>query len=148
MTLADLNGKVWIADFFYSTCPGPCPMLSSRLSGLQAQLGNDDRVRLVSISSDPEKDTPEVLTQYATRFHATDRWLFLTGTKPAIHDLAFQGFKLPIAGNPAGAEPIIHSTRLVLVDQAGAVRALYEGVGDDSTAQIIRDIRRLLATKP
>jgi protein SCO1/2 len=148
VTLADLKGKVWVADFFYSTCPGPCPMLSSRLSSLQDKLGADDRIRLVSISSDPEKDTPEILQQYAARFRATERWLFLTGPKQAIHDLAFTGFKLPIAETPAGAEPIIHSTRLVLVDQTGAVRAVYEGIGSDSTEQIVRDVRRLLESKP
>ncbi|MGB8167811.1 MAG: SCO family protein [Chthoniobacteraceae bacterium] len=146
--LADLKGKVWVADFFYSTCPGPCPMLSSRLSELQEHVGNDERVRLVSISTDPEKDTPEVLRQYAQRFHASERWLFLTGPKAAIQELALNGFKLPFAENPAGPEPIIHSTRLVLVDQAGTIRGLYEGADKDSAARLMRDLHRLLDSKP
>ena len=148
VSLRDLNGKVWVADFFYSTCPGPCPMLTSRLSEVQKQLGADDRVRLVSNSADPEKDTPEVLRQYATKFHASDRWLFLTGSKDAIRDLAQNGFKLPVAEMPGAAEPITHSTRLVLVDQTGTIRGLYEGVGGDGPGTLVRDIHRLLETKP
>lgn len=145
--LADLKGKVWVADFFYSTCPGPCPMLSSRLSDLQKTFGDDDRIRLVSISADPEKDTPEVLQKYAEKFHANARWLFLTGAKEAVKSLAFENFKLPFAEQPGAAEPIVHSTRLILIDQTGTVRGLYEGVGDTDPAHLIRDIRLLLNSK-
>jgi protein SCO1/2 len=149
VTLADLKGKVWMADFFYTTCPGPCPMLSSRLSDIHRQIGGDDRVRLVSISTDPEKDTPEVLKLYAEKFKASDRWLFLTGKKSAIYDLATKGFKLPIAEDRTNAkEPITHSTRLILVDQSGAIRGLYEGVGAEGPERIVRDVRRLLEGKP
>lgn len=148
VTAADLVGKVWVADFFYSTCPGPCPMLSSRLSEVQRQIGNDDRVRLVSISTDPEKDTPAVLRQYAQRFAASERWLFLTGEKDAIRELALKGFKLPFAETPNGPEPIIHSTRLILVDQTGMIRGFYEGAGDVLPDELIRDLRRLLDARP
>jgi protein SCO1/2 len=148
VTLADLKGKVWVADLFYSTCPGPCPMLSSRLSEVQKAVGNDDRVRLVSISTDPEKDTPAVLRQYAEKFQASERWLFLTGSKSAIRDLALHGFKLPFAETPGTPEPIIHSTRLILVDQTGAIRGLYEGAGDEGPERLVRDLRRLLDSKP
>lgn len=144
LTLADLKGKVWVADFFYSTCPGPCPMMKSRLSEVHKQLAGDDRVRLVSISTDPAKDTPEVLQQYAAKFGADERWLFATGEKAAIFELALRGFKLPLAENPGATEPIIHSTRLVLVDQSGTVRGTYESVGAEDTASLLRDLRRLL----
>ena len=148
VTLADLRGKVWIADFFYSSCPGPCPMLSSRLSNLQKAIGADDRVRLVSISTDPEKDTPAVLRQYAERFQAGPNWLFLTGPKAAIQDLARNGFKLPFAEDPTAAEPITHSTRLILVDHTGAIRGLYEGAGEEGPERLLGDLRRLLKTQP
>lgn len=148
VTLADLRGKVWVADFFYSACPGPCPMLSSRLSEVQKQVSADDRVRLVSISTDPEKDTPAVLRQYAEKFQAGARWLFLTGSKAAIHDLARNGFKLPFAEDPAAAEPITHSTRLILVDQHGMIRGLYEGTSEEGSERLLHDLRRLLDSKP
>jgi len=145
VTLADFKGKVWIADFFYSTCPGPCPMLSSRLSAMQRTIGPDDRIRLVSISTDPERDTPEVLRQYAAKFHATDRWLFLTGTKESIRSLAFDNFKLPFSEQPGAVEPIIHSTRLILIDQTGTIRGLYDGIGKGDADQLARDVRTLLS---
>ncbi len=144
---ADLAGKVWVADFFYTTCPGPCPMLSSRLSAVQAALGDAPDVRLVSISVDPVKDTPAVLQQYAEKFKAGERWLFCTGDKDAIYDLARAGFKLPIADAPAKGGLITHSTRLILVDQTGTVRGFYEGGTEASVQEIVRDIARLRAEK-
>lgn len=143
-----LKGKVWIADFFYTTCPGPCPMLSSRLSALQEQLAGKDDVRLVSISLDPEKDTPEVLQAYATKFKAGANWLFFTGEKAKIHDLAMKGFKMSAVEDRTQAEPIVHSTKLVLVDRSGTVRGFYEGVGADDTTKLLADIDRLLQEKP
>jgi protein SCO1/2 len=142
--LADLSGKVWVADFFYTTCPGPCPMLSSRLSDVQKALGNEPGVRLVSISVDPEKDTPDVLKKYAEAFKANERWLFLTGQKDAIYSLAREGFKLPLADAPSEGGAIIHTTRLILVDKAGVVRGFYEGGNETGVVDLIRDMRRLL----
>jgi cytochrome oxidase Cu insertion factor (SCO1/SenC/PrrC family) len=143
----DLAGKVWVADFFYTTCPGPCPMLSSRLSEVQKALGGEKDLRLVSISTDPEKDTPEVLKLYAERFQATDHWFFLTGPKDDIFVLARDGFKLPIAEAPGPGEQMSHSTRLILVDRQGMIRGFYEALDEASTAHLVRDIRTLLAEK-
>jgi protein SCO1 len=145
---ADLLGKVWVADFFYTTCPGPCPMLSSRLSAMQEKLGNRADVRLVSISLDPEKDKPEVLKQYAEKFKAGPNWLFLTGDKETTYSLVQTGFKLAIAEERNNPEPITHSTKLVLIDREGWVRGFYEGVGQDQTEQMIKDVDKLLAEKP
>ena len=148
MSRADLAGKVWVADFFYTTCPGPCPMMTSRLSGLQEKLGNQPDVRLVSISLDPEKDTPDVLREYAAKFKAGPDWLFFTGEKAAIRTLSEKGFKLAAVEERNNPEPIIHSTKLVLVDRSGWVRGVYDAIGADQTARIVADIERLLAEKP
>ena len=147
LRLADPAGKVWVADFFYTTCPGPCSMLSSRLSDVQKALGEEPGARLVSISVDPEKDTPEVLKIYAEKFKASERWFFCTGPKDAIYSLARDGFKLPIADAPAEGGMIAHSTRLILVDQTGHVRGFYEGGTESSVGALVRDIRRLLEEK-
>jgi len=147
LRLADLAGKVWVADFFYTTCPGPCPMLSSRLSDVQKALGEEPGARLVSISVDPEKDTPAVLKVYAEKFQASERWLFCTGPKEVIYSLARDGFKLPIADAPTEGGMISHSTRLILVDQTGHVRGFYEGGTESSAQELVRDIRRLLEEK-
>jgi protein SCO1/2 len=148
VTQADLRGKVWVADFFYTTCPGPCPMLTSRLSELQNVTSNLPDVRLVSISTDPAKDTPEILQQYAKRFDAGENWLFLTGEKEPIFDLANKGFKLAVVEDGSAEEPITHSTKLVLVDQTGMIRGFYEGVGEENTDRLVADIERLLRERP
>jgi len=140
----DLRGKVWVADFFYTSCPGPCPMMASRLSALQGQLTGKNNVRLISISLDPEKDTAEVLQQYAQRFNAGPNWLFLRGDRDATYALAQQGFKLAVADVRNSPEPITHSTKLVLVDQRGWVRGFYDGVGEDQSAKLVGDVDQLL----
>jgi protein SCO1/2 len=144
---SQMTGKLWVVDFFYSSCPGPCPMLSSRLSDIHKQLKNEPQVGFLSISSDPEKDTPEILSVYAKKFAADNRWSFLTGQKQAVYKLANEGFKLSLQEVVGAPEPISHSTRLALVDHEGWVRGFYEGVGADSekaAPRLIEDIRELL----
>jgi protein SCO1/2 len=104
-------------------------------------------VRLVSLTSDPESDTPEVLREYAQRYAASERWLFLTGPKPAVYALANEGFKLGLAEDPKAREPITHSTKLALIDRQGTVRGFYDGLGGD-VSRIVADIRRLEQEKP
>ena len=105
VTLADLRGKVWIADFIYTHCTDTCPLQSAEMARLQADFGAQAYVRLVSITVDPAQDTPEVLTEYATRFGADrERWLFLTGQKRAIYTLAQKGFMLSVE-DPGEAVP-------------------------------------------
>lgn len=143
LTTADLRGKVWVADFFYTSCPGPCPMLSSRLQEVHVKTRGWNDVMLVSISTDPAKDTPEVLQQYAKRFGADQRWRFVTGGKQQIFDLANKGFKLSVTEDGSATEPITHSTKLVLVDKNGTIRGFYDGLEDSDSGRLIRDIDRL-----
>jgi protein SCO1/2 len=136
---------VWVADFFYTTCPGPCPMLTSRLSELHRATKLMTGVAFVSISADPEKDTPEVLGKYAEKFAADERWLFLTGAKDAVYGLANQGFKLGLSEDPANErEPVTHSTKLVLVDRNASVRGFYEGLTPEGVRRLLSDIEVLL----
>ena len=98
ITLADLRGKVWIANFIYTHCTDTCPLQSAQMAQLQEGWKTEPDVRLVSITVDPEQDTPEVLSEYANRFGADrDRWLFLTGEKRALYALAVEGFRLSVA---------------------------------------------------
>src|SRR6266403_4916155 len=119
---AQLRGKIWIADFIYTTCPGPCPMISTRMSELQKPLEKTD-VHLVSFSVDPIRDTPEVLRSYAERLHTEPkRWDFLTGRKSAIYNLSHNDFKLAVSDGSDEAGMPVHSTRMVLVDRHGQIR--------------------------
>lgn len=139
-------GKIWVVDFFYTACPGPCPALTSRLSEVHRTFAGEGQVGFLSISSDPEKDQPPVLKKYAEKFGADERWIFLTGQVNSIFSLANQGFKLSLTRTEGGAEPVTHSTRMVLIDRAGWVRGFYEGVGEDSSAacRLLSDAIRLL----
>ena len=142
---ASLKGKVWVSDFFFASCPGACPMLSARMSALHQQFAGEDRLRFVSITTDPGHDTPEVLKEYAARFKADARWIFLTGDKTGIWKLSRDGFKLAVADAPGEKEIIAHSTRIVLIDKNGQARGFYDGIGDDRPNKIAEDIRKLLA---
>jgi len=145
---AQLSGKIWIADFIYTTCPGPCPMISSRMSELQKPLQKTD-VHLVSFSVNPEKDTPEVLRGYADKLQAEPgRWDFLTGAKPAIYKLSHDGFKLAVSdGRDAQGIPV-HSTRMVLVDRHGQIRGYYDATEPEAITKLLADTNHLLREQP
>ncbi len=136
-----LLGKIWIADFVYSTCPGPCPMISSRMGELQKPLRDTD-VQLVSFSVDPQHDTPAVLRDYAAKLNAQPgRWHFLTGDKDTIYRLSRDGFKLAAAEGEAAVP--IHSTRLVLVDRSGEIRGYYDATDADAVTRLLADTNHL-----
>jgi protein SCO1/2 len=147
--LDQLKGHVWVANFFYTTCPGPCAALSARMGDVQKAVADFADVRLVSISSDPEKDTPEVLRGYAQTFQAGPRWFFLTGKKETIYELANKGFLLSLTEDPTNpTEPITHATRLVLIDRAGTIRGYYDGTTSEGIARLLAALKRLRADKP
>jgi len=145
---AQLAGKIWIADFIFTTCPGPCPMISSRMSELQKPLEKTD-VHLVSFTVDPEKDTPEVLRGYAEKLKAQPkRWDFLTGSRPVIDELIRDGFKLAVSdGSEEGGMPV-HSTRVVLVDRYGTIRGYYDALAPDAVTKLLADANHLFREQP
>jgi cytochrome oxidase Cu insertion factor (SCO1/SenC/PrrC family) len=145
---AQLTGKIWIADFIFTSCAGPCPMISSRMSGLQKPLQKTD-VHLVSFTVDPEKDTPEILRGYAEKLHAGPaRWDFLTGSKSAIYDLSKNGFKLAAADGSQDEGVPVHSTRFVLVDRQGEIRGYYDATAPDAVTKLLADTSHLLREQP
>ncbi len=145
---ARLAGKIWIADFIYTTCPGPCPMISTRMSELQEPLEKTD-VHLVSFSVDPEKDKPEVLRGYAEKLRAdSKRWDFLTGPKSTIYKLSHDDFKLAVSDGSDEAGIPVHSTRMVLVDRHGEIRGYYEATAADAVTRLLADTTHLLREQP
>ncbi|MEX2299908.1 MAG: SCO family protein [Bryobacterales bacterium] len=146
VTLADLRGKVWVADFVFTHCAGPCPLLSSKMSRLQEAVADLEDVRLVSFSVDPERDTPEALAEYSNRYGAdAERWLFLTGRKEPLYQLIGKGFHLAVDDGGPGSGLITHSTRFVLVDRQGQIRGYYDGAEPGTVDEIVPDIQRLLS---
>ncbi len=150
-TLAGLRGKVWIADFIYTSCTDTCPLQSAEMAKLQEHWSNRPDLRFVSFSVDPERDTPQVLTRYAQHFKAdADRWLFLTGNKEQISRLVQEGFRLaatPALTGGADEDVILHSSRFVLIDRAGRIRGYYDGLDAAALQRLNKDALSLLSNR-
>jgi len=132
-----LDGHVWVADFIFTNCEGPCPRMSSHMHELQGKV--DSSVKLVSFSVDPERDTPAVLEEYGKRFSADDaHWIFLTGDATTLNMLDRDAFKL---GSLSAT--MDHSTRFVLIDRKGRIRGYYGIAEGDPAARLARDAARL-----
>lgn len=141
VTLDDLRGRPWVADFFFVGCQGPCPPLNRRMSQLQEELPSD--VRLVSFTLDPGNDTPAALLEYAKLYNADpDRWLFLTGDRAAIRSLVTQGFRQSAVDDPK--EMIIHSLRIVLVDAQGKIHTWAQYDDEPAMARLVSEAKRLV----
>jgi len=155
VTLADLQGKVWIADIVFTRCAGPCPRMTRQMASLQSALPKDSSARLVTLTTDPDFDTPEVLNKYAERFNADpNRWWFLTGEKQEIAALATEGLKLTgfLETKPEErinpADLFIHSTLFVVVDKQARLRGVFEtdsesGSWTNIQSELLETIRTL-----
>ena len=134
-----LLGHVWVADFIYTTCPGPCPMMSSQMHRVQTKTADMADVKLVSFTVDPAHDTPPVLAAYSRHFLAEPaRWSFLTGDASLLSDLGLNSFHLNAVDGS-----LSHSTRFVLVDRQMRIRAYYSTGDDDFMPQLLRDVHQL-----
>lgn len=144
--LDDLKGKVWLADIIFTRCPGPCAVMTKRMSELQALLSADLPVGFLSLTTDPDFDTPPIMTAYGKRFGVDPkRWQFLTGTKPEIAKVATTGLKLvgkekEEEARTAPNDLFIHSTVFALIDKQGRLRGVRETLatpaGEDETSVV------------
>ena len=139
-TLDNLKGNVWLADFIFTTCAGPCPIMTERMSTVQHDLIGIDKLQFVSFTVNPDYDTPEVLKKYAKRFDADiTSWSFVTGKYEQIQELIANGFKM---GDEE--EIVFHSTRFALVDHDGNLRGYYSGTEPKEHDNLTRDIYSLI----
>ena len=143
LSLGDLRGKVVAVTFIYATCADSCPLLTDKMVGMQKRLGRDfgPKVRFVSITVDPERDTLEILAQYA-RNHGVDPagWAFLTGTPSEIQDVER---RYGIYAKKTERGDVDHTFLTSIVDQRGILRVQYLGIRFDSE-EFLRDLRSLL----
>jgi protein SCO1/2 len=142
----DLLGETWIASFVFTSCNGPCPILSKNIETLQADLPAD--VSFVTFTIDPNYDTEERLRKYAKRFHADPkRWVFVRGEKGPLYDLLENGFQIVAAEDQSGplAERFIHTSKFVLVDASGEIRGYYFGDNPPALVRLKEDVYKLLA---
>lgn len=141
VTKADLLGHPWVVCFVFTKCAGPCLSVSGSMAKLQEALKDTD-VRLVTLTVDPKRDTPDVLKNYAEGFGAdSDRWLFLTGEKEKLHRLIMKDFLMPVQ-ELEGEErkegwEVLHTTNILLVDEKGVVQAKYDGKHLDQVEALI-----------
>ena len=146
--LAQLRGKVWIADFIYTTCTDTCPLQTAMMAKLQQEYAGKPEVQLVSITVDPERDTPQALALYADRHQADpERWYFLSGRREPIMQLIQQGFYLAVAAIPSDTDPggmIPHSPRFVLVDREARIRGYYDSRELEAFVRLKNDIDALV----
>jgi protein SCO1 len=144
--LADLKGKVWIADFIYTACPDICPPMSFNMSKLQEMAKKEkiDNIEFVSFSIDPAVDKPEVLTEYSKLFNADlKNWHFLTGYEQKdIEAFAMEHFKT-IVQKPSGEDYVMHQPYFYLINQEGKIQKLYNGNEEVPFEEIIDDIKTL-----
>jgi protein SCO1/2 len=150
ISLSDLTGNIWIVNFIYTNCPDTCPIQSAQMKQLQDDFTSEKELRLVSITVDPERDTPEVLTKYAARFGADPaRWFFLTGEKEAIYKLAQGGFRLgaveiPHEKRPESGATHTHSPRFVLVDREAEIRGYSVSTDPEDMKRLRDDLKKVL----
>jgi protein SCO1 len=135
-TLADLTNHVWVADIIFTRCAGPCPRMTGQMKSLQDLLPQNSNAKLVTLTTDPDNDTPEVLKRYGERFNADfKRWTFLTGTKNQIANLAGGSLKLSavpvkLEDQKSVADLFIHTTIFVVVDRQARLRGIFETGGE------------------
>ncbi|WP_373522575.1 SCO family protein [Aquiflexum sp.] len=145
---SEMNGKITIVDFFFTSCPSICPVMSTEMERVDDAFRNESDVQIYSISIDPEYDTPEVLASYAQKHLATpEKWFFLTGDKAEIYNLARCGFILPTLDGLGDPEEFIHSDKFVLVDDIGRIRGYYSGTKREEVDRLILETKILLHGK-
>lgn len=146
---SELQGSPWVADFIFTRCALSCPRMTERMLSLETM--QPIGLRRVSFSVDPDYDSPQVLQLYADSWGIADSdWLFLTGEKESIRQLVTAGFKLglddePPVGAASPEEPILHSTRFVLVDSAGAIRGYYDAFRPAELSRLALDYQAIAA---
>lgn len=149
-TNEDLRGHVWIANFIFTRCTGTCPTQTANMAKLQQKLLEANvvtkSVRLVSISVEPDHDSPQVLAQYARQYKADpNTWRFLTGDRAAVWKLSKEGFRLPVTNNPSDVGmPILHDSKLVLVDRMGRIRGYFDGLSLEGSVQLTKALKLVL----
>lgn len=142
VTKDDLRGHIWIADFIFTRCAGPCPLMTARMLEMQKALVKTPEVNLVSVTVDPAYDTPEVLKAYAeANFADPDRWKFLTGDKAVIEKLVTEGFMQHLSEE--NGEPV-HGTMFLIVDGNGMVRSARMLEDPELIPKVLMDTGNLL----
>ncbi len=146
VTRSDLDGKILVVDFLFTSCSLTCPAVNSQMAQIQQLTTNAPDVRLVSLTVDPRDDTPAVLEKYGERFGAnTNRWLFLTGHKSQLYDLIGTSFLPPDTNDAFSYMPgnFAHTERIAVVDSQGLLRGYFDGLNQNTATAVVNEITKL-----
>ena len=154
ITNTHLLGKIWVANFIFTRCTMSCPKMSAQMASLQNAYRGDPDIKLVSFSVDPEYDTEMILNEFAKSYSAEKgQWLFLTGSRNQIYSLAHDFFHLGAGqlsdkDKEMGAEEVLHSERFVLLNPQSQILGYYDGMSEQSMANLKSEIERLRKNIP
>ena len=142
----EMEGKVWVVDFFFTTCPTICPTMTKNMQKLNAATKDlHDELQFISISINPQHDTPSILKRYREHYKATaSNWQFLTGKEAETHQLGIENFQIFAGRDEESEGGYAHSGAFTLVDKEGYVRGVYLGTDEKQVIQLEKDIRKLL----
>jgi protein SCO1/2 len=151
ITNEDVKGKVYVAEYFFATCKGICPRMNEAMERVYKAYRGNKNVLLLSHTVDPIKDTPQALKQYSLRFDADpNQWLFLTGDKKKLYDMARYSYLISAQDDTAGVsidQDFIHDKHVSLIDGYGRVRGFYDALEPGDVNKLIGDIGELLKEK-
>lgn len=148
VTRDDFEGKIYVADFFFATCPGICPKMSAQMLRVQNRFKNNPDVLLLSHTVNPEQDTVEALKAYAEMVHADHgKWHFVTGSKEDIYRQALYGYLVNASEDVLAPGGFLHSEMFVLVDKQGHIRGFYDGTDVKDVNRLIDEIKVLIASE-
>lgn len=149
ITQEDMDGKIYVVEYFFTTCKGICPRMNENMSKVYEAFQGRDDFRILSHTVDPKKDTVGAMKEYSLRYQADPRqWMFLTGDKKELYDMARYSYLITASDDTVTVDiqgDFIHSDRFVLVDRKGRIRGQYQGTDMGEVNQLIGDIKELYA---
>jgi protein SCO1/2 len=139
-----VEGKIYVSEFFFTTCHSICPIMNTNLIEVYKAFKNDNDILILSHTVDPETDSVLVLKQYADAHGVTDkRWLFVTGNKPELYNIARKGYLLDASEGNGGEDDFVHTQNFALIDKSRNIRGFYDGTDSIEVQRLIKDIKLL-----
>ena len=144
ITNKDYENKIYVVDFFFTSCPSICPIMTNNMIKIQDEFINNDDIMLLSMSVSPEIDTVEVLKKYAIEKRVNDsKWNITTGSKKHIYELARKSYFAVVEQGDGGLQDFIHTPNFILIDTKKQIRGIYDGTDDKEISRLLKDIKVL-----
>ena len=144
ITNKDYENKIYVVDFFFTSCPSICPIMTNNMIKIQDEFINNDDIMLLSMSVTPDIDNVQVLKKYAIEKEVNDsKWNITTGSKKHIYELARKSYFAVVEQGDGGLQDFIHTPNFILIDTKKQIRGIYDGTDEDEISRLIKDIKIL-----